>query len=40
MSEVVPFLQLMVTAMVPFILAAQGTMLGGRAGIFNVAQEG
>lgn len=40
MSEVVPFLQLMVTAMVPFILAAQGTMLAGRAGIFNVAQEG
>jgi len=30
----------MVTAMVPFILAAQGTMLAGRAGIFNVAQEG
>ena len=40
MNEVVPFLQLMVTAMVPFILAAQGTMLAGRAGIFNVAQEG
>ena len=40
MGEVVPFLQLMVTAMVPFILAAQGTMLGGRAGIFNVSQEG
>ncbi|HZW43031.1 MAG TPA: ABC transporter permease [Dermatophilaceae bacterium] len=40
MNEVAPFLQLMVTAMVPFILAAQGTMLAGRAGIFNVAQEG
>jgi simple sugar transport system permease protein len=40
LSEVVPFLQLMVTAMVPFILAAQGTMISGRAGIFNVAQEG
>jgi ABC-type uncharacterized transport system permease subunit len=40
MNEVVPFLQLMVTAMVPFILAAQGTMISGRAGIFNVAQEG
>jgi len=40
MNEVVSFLQLMVTAMVPFILAAQGTMLAGRAGIFNVAQEG
>ena len=40
MNEVVNFLQLVVTAMVPFILAAQGTMLGGRAGIFNVSQEG
>lgn len=39
-NEVVSFLQLVVTAMVPFILAAQGTMLGGRAGVFNVAQEG
>ena len=26
--------------MVPFVLASQGTMLGGRTGIFNVAQEG
>lgn len=26
--------------MVPFVLAAQGTMLGGRTGVFNVAQEG
>ena len=40
MNEVVPFLQLVVTAMVPFILAAQGTMIAGRAGVFNVAQEG
>lgn len=40
MNEVVSFLQLVVTAMVPFILAAQGTMLAGRAGVFNVAQEG
>ena len=40
MNEVVPFLQLVVTAMVPYILAAQGTMLAGRAGVFNVAQEG
>lgn len=40
MSEVTSFLQLVVTAMVPFILAAQGTMLAGRAGVFNVAQEG
>src|SRR5699024_3639574 len=27
-------------AMVPFLLAAQGTMLAGRTGVFNVAQEG
>lgn len=40
MTEVTSFLQLVVTAMVPFILAAQGTMLAGRAGVFNVAQEG
>ena len=40
MNEAVSFLQLVVTAMVPFILAAQGTMLAGRAGVFNVAQEG
>lgn len=40
MTEAVSFLQLVVTAMVPFILAAQGTMLAGRAGVFNVAQEG
>ena len=26
--------------MVPYVLASQGTMLGGRTGIFNVAQEG
>jgi simple sugar transport system permease protein len=40
MTEVTSFLHLVVTAMVPFILAAQGTMLAGRAGVFNVAQEG
>jgi simple sugar transport system permease protein len=39
-NELVDFLGLVVTAMVPFILVAQGTMLGGRAGIFNVSQEG
>jgi simple sugar transport system permease protein len=26
--------------MVPFVLAGQGTMLGGRTGVFNVSQEG
>lgn len=40
MNEATSFLQLVVTAMVPFILAAQGTMIAGRAGVFNVAQEG
>jgi simple sugar transport system permease protein len=34
------FLALMITAMVPFLFVAQGTMLSGRAGIFNVSQEG
>lgn len=40
MNEVVEFMALMVPAMVPFLLAAQGTVLSGRAGIFNVSQEG
>lgn len=40
MTETVDFLTLVVTAMVPYILVAQGTMLGGRAGVFNVSQEG
>jgi ABC-type uncharacterized transport system permease subunit len=40
MNEVVDFLELVVTAMVPFLLVSQGTMLSGRAGIFNVSQEG
>jgi ABC-type uncharacterized transport system permease subunit len=39
-NELVDFLGLVVTAMVPFILVAQGTVLSGRAGIFNVSQEG
>jgi simple sugar transport system permease protein len=30
----------MLLSMVPFVLAGQGTMLGGRTGVFNVAQEG
>lgn len=34
------FLKLIFLYMVPFVLAAQGTMLGGRTGVFNVAQEG
>lgn len=34
------FFALMIPAMVPFLLAAQGTILGGRVGVFSVAQEG
>lgn len=36
----IDFIALTVTAMVPFLFVAQGTMLSGRAGIFNVSQEG
>ena len=32
--------KLIMLSMVPYVLAGQGTMLGGRAGVFNVAQEG
>lgn len=34
------FLKLTFLSMVPFVLASQGTMLSGRTGVFNVAQEG
>lgn len=40
MNEVREFLLLVIPAMVPFLLAAQGTVLSGRTGIFNVSQEG
>ncbi len=40
MSELTNFLALVVTAMVPYVFASQGTMLSGRAGVFNVSQEG
>jgi general nucleoside transport system permease protein len=40
LDSVVNFLRLIMFYMVPFVLAAQGTMLGGRTGVFNVAQEG
>lgn len=36
----IAFLKLLLLSMVPYILASQGTMLGGRTGVFNVAQEG
>ncbi len=44
MDEFIPqfvgFARLVVLTIVPFVLAGQGTMLGGRTGLFNVAQEG
>lgn len=36
----VNFAQLVILSLVPYVLASQGTMLGGRTGIFSVAQEG
>lgn len=38
--QIISYSKLILLSMVPFVLAAQGTMLGGRAGVFNVAQEG
>lgn len=40
MNEITEFMTLMIPAMVPFLLAAQGTVLSGRTGVFNVSQEG
>ena len=40
LGQVVNFLKLVLFYAVPFILAGQGTMLAGRTGVFNVAQEG
>lgn len=37
---ILAFIKLLLLSMVPYVLAAQGTMLGGRTGVFNVAQEG
>ncbi len=39
-SQIIAYAKLILLSMVPFVLAGQGTMLGGRAGVFNVAQEG
>jgi simple sugar transport system permease protein len=36
----VTFAKLVMLTLVPYVLAGQGTMLGGRTGVFNVAQEG
>lgn len=38
--QIINFVKLVMLAIVPYILASQGTMLGGRTGLFNVAQEG
>jgi simple sugar transport system permease protein len=40
MSEFAVLAQLTVVAMVPYLLASLGTMLGGLAGVFSVSQEG
>ena len=40
METIIDFLRLVLLTMVPFVLAGQGTMLGGRTGVFNVSQEG
>ncbi|WP_322508945.1 ABC transporter permease [Anaerolinea sp.] len=37
---IISYAKLILLTIVPFVLAGQGTMLGGRTGIFNVAQEG
>lgn len=38
--QFVNFASLVMLALVPYVLASQGTMLAGRTGLFNVAQEG
>lgn len=40
LDPLVNFAGLVLLAIVPYVLASQGTMLSGRTGIFNVAQEG
>jgi simple sugar transport system permease protein len=40
MNEFASLAQLTVVAMVPYLLASLGTMLGGLAGVFSVSQEG
>lgn len=39
-AQVITFLRLVMITLVPYVFAAQGTMLGGRTGVFSVAQEG
>jgi len=38
--QFVNFSKLVILAFVPYVLAGQGTMLGGRTGVFSVSQEG
>lgn len=38
--QIITFAKLVLLTLVPYVLAGQGTMLGGRTGVFNVAQEG
>jgi len=40
MDALEAFARLVMLTLVPYVLAGQGTMLAGRAGVFNVAQEG
>ncbi len=40
MEQIIAYSKLILISMVPFVLAGQGTMVGGRTGVFNVAQEG
>ncbi len=39
-EQIITLARLVILTLVPYVLAAQGTMLGGRAGVFSVAQEG
>ena len=38
--EIIQFIKLTFLTIVPFLLAAQGTALAGRTGVYNVSQEG
>ena len=39
-AQIVALAKLTILTLVPYVLASQGTMLSGRTGVFNVAQEG
>jgi ABC-type uncharacterized transport system permease subunit len=40
LTQILSFIKLLTLTMVPYVLASQGTMLGGRTGVYIVAQEG